>query len=264
MNYPDIMEKEDARLASQIATIESELAKPPKGRLRFQKRAKGKGYNHYHVLNGNRKYIRVGRIEFIRKLARKIILELMLKDARKEKRAIDMYLRHRNKTDRVGEALAKKPHLEELVRPLFQIRDERLQKWAEADYPSTGRHPESLIHQGPGGRLFRSKSEAQIATEMYKKSVPYRYEEDYEINGIVYHPDFTIRHPKTGETYYWEHFGRIDDEGYNLRNARKLTDYESVGIIPDVNLIITWESRRYPLSISKIEETVAKWFLEDQ
>ena len=262
MNYPDIMKKESARLASNIATMETEIAKLPEGKLLVWKN--GKYFKHIHKVGKKRNYLRLSQMDFIVKMARKLILEHMLEDASKEKSAIDMYLRHHDETDSVAELLAKNSRIEELVRPLFQIRDERLQKWAEADYPSTGRHPERLIHQGPGGRLFRSKSEAQIATEMYKKSVPYRYEEDYEINGIVYHPDFTIRHPKTGETYYWEHFGRIDDEGYNLRNARKLTDYESVGIIPDVNLIITWESRRYPLSISKIEETVAKWFLEDQ
>ena len=263
MNIPDIMQKEQARLASEIATIEAEIAKPPKGKLSIWKRSKGKGYNHYRVASGKRKYIRVGEKELIQKLARKNILDLMLTDARKEKRAIDMYLRHRNKTDSVGVALAKSPRLEELVRPLFQIRDERLKVWAEADYPSTAGHPESLIHQGPGGWMFRSKSEAQIATALYKKQVPYRYEEDKEINDIVYHPDFTIRHPQTGETYYWEHFGRIDDETYNQRNARKLTDYAKAGIVPDVNLIITWESKQCPLSISKIEETVAKWFLQE-
>ena len=54
----------------------------------------------------------------------------------------------------------------------------------------------------------------------------------------------------------------MSDEKYNLRNARKLTDYESVGIFPDVNLILTYESRRFPLSISRIDEIVEEWFLE--
>ena len=261
MNYSDIMKSESARLASNIATLETEIAKMPKGKLHIWKN--GKGYKHILKKNGKLKYLRLSQMEFIVKMAKKLILELMRDDARKEKRAIDMYLRHCNKTDSVGEALAKSPRLEELVRPLFQIRDERLKVWAEADYPSTAGHPESLIHQGPGERLFRSKSVAQIATALYKKQVPYRYEEDNEINDIVYHPDFTIRHPQTGETYYWEHFGRIDDETYNQRNARKLTDYAKAGIVPDVNLIITWESKQCPLSISKIEETVAKWFLQE-
>ena len=86
---------------------------------------------------------------------------------------------------------------------------------------------------------------------------------DHTINGITYHIDFTIRHPKTGETYYWEHFGMIDSESYNHRFAGKLADYESDGIFPGINLILTYESRKFPLSISMIDEIIEEWFLQD-
>jgi hypothetical protein len=35
-----------------------------------------------------------------------------------------------------------------------------------------------------------------------------------QIQNVSIYPDFTIRHPVTGEVYYWEHFGMMDNENY--------------------------------------------------
>lgn len=263
MNYSDVLKKEAARLSSNINYLKMELSKLPEGKLRFWKNGKNETYRHYIERDGMRKYIPLSQKELIFLLAKKKVLELMLKDASRELAALAIYLRRHRDTDSVAEYLAKEPYIEEMVRPLFQIRDERLQKWVEADYPSTAPYPENKIHPGPLGQMFRSKSEAQIANALYKNKIPYRYEMDHEIKGITYHIDFTIRHPEIGELYYWEHLGMIDSESYNHRNARKLTDFESVGIFPNVNLILTFESRKFPLSIGTIDEIVEKWFLQD-
>ncbi len=263
MHYSDKMKNEAARLASVIANLNNELAKLPKGTLRIWKNGKGKSYRHYIELDGKRHSLPMSQKALIVQLARKNILKKMLQDAQREKEAIESYLKKHRDGDSVTEYLAKEPYIEELVRPLFQIRDERLQKWAEADYPSTAGHTESLIHKGPRGQKFRSKSEAQIANALYKNKIAYRYEMDHTINGITYHIDFTICHPKTGETYYWEHLGMIDSESYNHRFAGKLADYESDGIFPGINLILTYESRKFPLSISMIDEIIEEWFLQD-
>ena len=261
MHYSDIMKNEAIRLNSVISNINNSLSKLPEGTLRFWKNGKGLGYRHYIEIDGKRHSIPMSQKDLITQLAKKTILTKMLQDAKREKAAIESYLhRHRDK-DSVADYLMKEPHMEELVRPLFQIRDDHLREWAEADYPSTADHPEHLIHQGPRGQLFRSKSEAQIATILYINKIPYRYEWDHEINGIVYHIDFTILHPKIGQTYYWEHFGMIDSESYNHNNARKIADYASIDIFPGKNLIVTCESKKHPLFISPIEDIVNEWFL---
>ena len=261
MNLYDKMMSESVRLSTKITTLENTMDSLPEGTLQIQKN--GKSYKHLRKINGHRKYIRVGEKDLIGKLAKKTILKKMLQDSRREKRAVNAYLHWHREQDSVEECLAKQPHLAELTKPLFQIRDERLRKWAEAEYPSTAGHPESLIHLGPCGKMYRSKTEADIAYILYKNKIPFRYEWDKKIGNIVYHPDFTIRHPKTGEIYIWEHFGRLDDERYLMRNVSRIVDYESVGIVPGINLIVTCESRNHPMTISWIEEIVDRWFLQD-
>lgn len=259
MNFYETMKKEVIRLSAKITVIEKELSKLPEGSLRYRKNKNR--YKHYCEKNGKRQYIPLSNMDLIVQLAKKKILKMMLADTQREKNAMEGYLRKHRENDSVMDCLSKEPHMEELVRPLFQIRDERLQKWAEEDYPSTAGFPEELIHEGPGGKMYRSKSEAQIAKGLYKYRLPTRYEWDKKIGEIVYHIDFTIRHPKTGEFFYWEHFGMIDSERYNHRNARKIADYASVDIFPGINLIVTVESRKHPLKDSKIEEVIQKWFL---
>lgn len=259
MHYSEKMKIELARLTANIKNIERKLAKLPAGKLRFWK--DGGRYKHFVQIEGKRQYIKQDQKDLITQLAKKTILTKMLQDAKREKEAIESYLRRHREKDSVAEYLMKEPHMEELVRPLFQIRDDQLKEWAKADYPSTAEHPEDLIHLGPRGQLFRSKSEAQIATILYKNRIPYRYEWDREINGIVYHIDFTIIHPKTGQLFFWEHFGMIDSESYNHKNARIVADFASVDIFPGKNLIVTCESKKHPLFISTIEDIVNEWFL---
>ena len=66
---------------------------------------------------------------------------------------------------------------------------------------------------------MRSKSEAMIAMSLYVQKIPYRYECELKLGSITLFPDFTIRHPETGEIFYWEHFGMMDkpDNGCSIR-----------------------------------------------
>lgn len=42
----------------------------------------------------------------------------------------------------------------------------------------------------------------------YEHNEAFRYECLLKLGDSAYYPDFTIKHPKTGKTYYWEHFGQ--------------------------------------------------------
>ena len=74
-------------------------------------------------------------------------------------------------------------------------------------------------------------------------------------------PDFTIRHPKTGEFYYWEHFGLMDDPAYSKNAYSKLQFYASCNIIPSIQLITTFETKDIPLSSEMIESLIEYYFL---
>ena len=57
--------------------------------------------------------------------------------------------------------------------------------------------------------FVRSKSEVIIANMLVSEEVPFVYEEPlYAPDGTMFLPDFTVKF--RGETYYWEHVGRLD------------------------------------------------------
>ncbi len=90
---------------------------------------------------------------------------------------------------------------------------------------------------------MRSKSEAMIDMVLRIRKIPFRYKCLLELGGISFYPDFTIRHPVTAAVFYWEHFGIVDDPKYCQKAYSKLYTYFSYGIIPSINLIITYETR---------------------
>jgi len=95
---------------------------------------------------------------------------------------------------------------------------------------------------------------------LYVHKIPFRYECALNLGGITLYPDFTLRHPQTGEFYYWEHFGLMDDEVYSANTSSKLQLYTSCGIIPGIQLITTYETKEYPLSTETIEKTIDYYF----
>lgn len=122
-------------------------------------------------------------------------------------------------------------------------------------------HPESLIHKGIANTYLRSKSEVLIDMVLRKYHIPFRYECELVLNDTIIFPDFTIRHPHTGEYYYWEHFGLMDSLSYTDRTVSKLRLYTSNGIVPGNNLITTYETKNIPLTIQTIEKTIEFYFL---
>lgn len=130
-----------------------------------------------------------------------------------------------------------------------------------APYDKNLNHPENLIHRTSSGNYVRSKSEMMIDMFLHVNNIPFRYECALELNSLIIYPDFTIRHPKTGEFYYWEHFGLMDNPSYAQNVPTKLRTYISNDIIPDINLITTYETQANPLSVEAIKMLVEYYFL---
>lgn len=81
-----------------------------------------------------------------------------------------------------------------------------------------------------------------------------------QIQNVSIYPDFTIRHPVTGEVYYWEHFGMMDNENYAHNVYSKLQLYQSAGIIPSMQLLTTFETRQNPLDYEYVELLIQYYF----
>ena len=95
---------------------------------------------------------------------------------------------------------------------------------------------------------------------LFQAKIPYRYECQIILGNIILYPDFTIRHPRTGKLYYWEHFGQMDNPEYNKKANNKLQTYISNGIIPTINLITTFETIDNPLTSNYVNELIEYYF----
>ena len=91
--------------------------------------------------------------------------------------------------------------------------------------------------------------------------IPFRYECSLTLNETTLFPDFTIKHPKTEKIYYWEHFGLMDNPSYVQNTYSKLHLYTSNGIIPNIHLITTYETKDYPIDVDTISKIIAHYFL---
>lgn len=100
---------------------------------------------------------------------------------------------------------------------------------------------------------MRSKSEAMIAMSLYVQKIPYRYECELKLGSITLFPDFTIRHPETGEIFYWEHFGMMDKPEYVKNASDKISLYMKYGIYPNDKLLVSYETQKQPLSTEQID-----------
>ena len=118
-----------------------------------------------------------------------------------------------------------------------------------------------LAYKTSSGIMVRSKSETIIDMFLHTNRIPFRYECALHLDNIILHPDFTIRHPQTGEIYYWEHFGIMDDPSYAEKALKKLSTYEQNGIFPGEQLIITFETRKNPLNQKHILNLIEHYFL---
>lgn len=133
-----------------------------------------------------------------------------------------------------------------------------LRQWMFEEYEHNPKYPEKLVHDTVYGMKVRSKSESLIAIVLSQMNIAFRYECRLDLqDGITIYPDFTIKHPVTGELIYYEHFGIMDDPEYVARTYRKIQMYMDNGIFPMRHLIMTFEDINHPLNVDVIEKTLS-------
>ena len=94
------------------------------------------------------------------------------------------------------------------------------------EYLGIDKFSRGRIHETLSGDFVRSKSEVIVANILYQSGIPFVYEEYLSApDGSRRLPDFTIEWE--GETYYWEHLGMLDVEGYRQNWELKKAWYEA-------------------------------------
>lgn len=251
---------EKNRLEKEITSVSEIFKQLPEGKLVYSSNGK---YRKWYQSDGhNKKYIPKSNKQLAIQLAEKKYLLSLLEDMNGEKKAIEFYLRH-HKSDvgKVEQLLVGLPEYQELLAPYFIPKSEELNNWMHASYEKSIRNQENLIHKGGSGEYVRSKSEAIIDTFLYMNKIPFRYECALHLKEVTLFPDFTICHPKTGEMYYWEHFGMMDDPKYAKAAGSKIELYIANKLIPSIQLITTFETQDHPLSVETVRKIIEHYFL---
>ncbi len=257
MIYKHILSKYE-NIISEINKINLQLKTFPKERLLCNPNGP---YVQWHTTDGHTiKYLSKKKRALAEQLAYKEYLTCKLQDLEKEQTALNFYLRHHPKTPSKVENLLSDTGYQELLAPHFTPQDQSLYEWMNSPYEKNCQYPEQLTIKTASNTYVRSKSEAMIHMYLHTQQIPFRYECALQLGSITIYPDFTIRHPYTGETYYWEHFGLMDDSKYSQNAFSKQHLYASHGIIPTLQLITTYETQENPLNPDLIEKTIALYF----
>lgn len=253
------MKSKHEKIERELESFEAEIRSLPEGRLTCKRDG---GYCKWYALkNGTRTYISKKDKVYLDKLARKEYLICSCEDLKNEKEALELYLKKKiNYQSKIDKLIEKKPEFVDLLSSYFEPMEEKLAAWMNAQYETNNMHPENLTHRTSSGRFVRSKTESIIATILEKNHIPYRYECKLELGEYTIYPDFTIMHPKTGDIYYWEHLGMLDEYKYLKSSIWKLELYASNEIYPSFNLLTTYETRNNQFDAERAENMVKYYF----
>lgn len=245
---------EKSRLEKMIQRIETMLKKLPIGKMYISRNGKNFKWYYRAEKDSDAVYIPKKKRKLAEQYAQKKYLSLLKKDLEQECRALDFYIRHHKERPWEAETFFNSNlGYQELLLPYFKPKSQELSEWMQAPYEKNPHWEKQLKQPLENGNIVRSKSEVMISMILDKYHIPYRVECKLEIGGNIYYPDFTIRHPETGEYYYYEHLGLIDKYEYLKKNVEKIHDYITHGIIPMKNLILTFETKDEPLTLEMIE-----------
>ncbi len=251
------MLEEKRRLDCEIEQVRHQLAVLPEGTFLYTKQ---QNHTKWYVRTPQKQtYIPKKMYTYAEQLALRKYLTEKQKDLESELTPIQTYLDRYTPTQ--ANQLLEDVEYRKLILPSHCPLEYQLTQWAQAPYPKNPKYPEHKIYQVQDDLWVRSKSEALIATQLMAHQIPFRYECALELTNATYYPDFTLRHPKTGETYYWEHLGLLTQDTYKNTTAVKLQNYIHDGIIPGDQLIITTETASQPLSPATIQKALLTNFI---
>lgn len=247
-----------AQLAEEADIAADKIKKLPEGELKRYQNGK---YNKYYLrLPGKRQlYLPTSKADQIQKCGERTYLQRYLEYHAIGQAELQKFLEtHQEWLDERSHLLQDFPFLSEKL--AYTDLERELRIWEDAPYEQCPYHPENKKVEGAKGIMMRSKGEGDISYDLLNDREPFHYEQLWSFPEGKFYPDFTIRHPKTGEFILWEHFGMMDKPEYVQRTVRKLQVYEANGFCPGNNLIVTYEDKEHPLSHRRILNEIDYFF----
>lgn len=264
MYYSSVLASLVDQLDSEIKGYEAELSQLPEGRLTRTMR-QGRTY-YYHLLpprgfRTTEKRVGItGDKERIHQLARKRYVRESLMLARDNLQILQKARAGYVPQDPASLRAALRGPYSDLPLEMFSPLADPLAPGAYDQRKNTYR-PNELIHMTPDGVPMRTKSEVVIAGRLGHFGLASEYEKPLVLNGITYHPDFTVRRPRDGKTIFWEHAGIMEDPEYRRKHDRKMAIYEEYGIVPWDNLIVTYDDANGGIDVRLVDALIRGWLL---
>ncbi len=262
-NIIELVSSRITMLKRAIRNAEKAKSSFPEGRLRTSRT--GGRIRYYEVTekgDSSGKYLHKDELDTVQNLAQKDYNKQFLKAAKSELEMLEKFLlKYTVRADEIYDNLT--PERKSLVTPYILPDDLIAKEWQSKTFKSNPYKPEKKIHDTKRGEKVRSKSEAFIADTLYEFGIPYHYERPVRMtNGELRYPDFTLLNVKTKEVIYFEHFGKMGEEGYRRDTMEKMDLYRSSGIYPGKNLIFTYETEDNPLDIKGMRKMLHEMFCE--
>lgn len=246
-----------ADLSGRLAKSQNELAQCPEGSLVHEIRNKDDWFFQFQrTIDGKRRRNLIKRDgKVLKGLLRKNYLQseisILKKDVKILEKTLEGYI-----SFAPDDILERMPaRFKAFPRDYFFPQPEE-DDWASQPYEQSSYKIERKIHTTSRGLLVRSKSELAISEAFYKYEVSFRYEQVLEIGTYRVAPDFMPRNKRTGEQLYWEHCGMPENEEYMKHHKWKMNLYESVGIVPWKNLIVSYDGADGTLNIAELESVI--------
>ncbi len=108
-------------------------------------------------------------------------------------------------------------------------------------------NPKPILRPNPyKGIVFRSKSEREIAEILDELGIEYKYEPAIPVNDYEIYADFVCFIRELGVGFIIEHCGLMDSPAYIDKTIRTFRDYLSLGLLPSVDVLFTYEKNAIP------------------
>lgn len=246
-------------LSKSVRDIEEKLALLPEGRVNVRHLNK-KDYYSCITLDGHEKYLGPNDTNLIESLVQKDYLKRVLKEARRELKALEKMLKIYPGTlvEDVFDSLpeGRKAH----AKPVNICDDEFAKKWMETPYRRKAFGRDAPEFYTIKGERVRSKSEVIIADRLMANGIPYRYECPLKLGKKIIHPDFTILRMSDRKILYHEHCGKIGDPQYAEDMLVRARDYNRAGILFGDRLFYTFESETVPLDMKNLDDIIRQHY----
>ena len=258
------IERETAILKKRIKKIEDKSKEISEtGRLRICHSARRTDF-YCVTQKGDTKgiYIPKSEDERVKALAQRDYYERVLKILRRKYRAFAM-LRGQGANEALLEIYDKlHPVRKTLVEPVILSDGEYVEKWKqEGKAAAEIRLDEEGSYYTDNGERVRSKSEIMIANKFLKQKIPYIYEPALVLSGRLIHPDFKVLNLRTRQSFYFEHFGMMDDPDYSAKAVLKIDSYIMNGYLPGQGLLFTMETHEKPLDMRLLDKMIEGFLL---